>query len=520
MIALALATLLGCGEKDAKAPDAVHVILRIDDPIVSPRAAEIDDIVVDIQSLNFAPIETHLAVPAGAFSDGVADFDFEYGDRTGPFDLYVTAGTDSEAFARGELFELPLEPGDVELPLGPFTSRWYTGETIDQEEGEDGAGPRAAIDGDGLVTVVWTSDRDVVTNGGVFGAGWDGTSVLANEAGNASHARIALDGDGAAYLVWQQLDVAESVWALRRPAGGAWAATPEEMDYNDDNVALAPEIAANAAGDAASTYLQRWYEKPEVGDALSVWAAFDDGTQFPDAEPLDLEMSVPITASALALRADGRAFVLWQTESDGLWWNHIAEGESPEDIRPTITALDETADASMPRAAADADGNVFAAWVSGGAVHVSVEDDLAWVDTALPDFGEGEIGDLEIVGDGLSGVALVVVRGGRVWAASWLDEWTTPIEVGPVAGDAEPDVALASDGNGGVLAVFVGVVGENRVLWASERSEPGWQSPAVVAIAREIASPQCALNGAGNGLAVWESRDAGRTRILAALRTP
>ena len=508
--------LLGC-TKTAR-EDVVHVVLVVDDPGVLSRVDEVDAVMLIIETSEGERIETSLPAPAGAFADGSSDFDFAYGGWTGHFDLYASAMVADEGIAFGEAFENPLEPGELEVELEPATNLWTSAEAIDAEDGADGIDPRVALDFRGVVTAVWAAGNDVVGNGGAFGSGWEGAETIRSGSGATKRPRLALDGAGNAFLVWQERDVAESVFGVRRPVDGDWPSPAPELDYDDDEVAVSPDVAVNAGGVAVVTYLQTWYEKLGLGDGRSVWASFYGGGTFPPGEPLDIGLSDPIVESSVGVRPDGRAFVVWQATDGGIWWNHYASGEDPESRPESLVALDASEDATLPRVVADASGPVYAAWVSGGTVHVSREADLSWVDLAMPDVGEGTIEALEIAAD-VGGVAVAFVRGPEAWAASWDDGWSEVVPLSPSPElDVLPALTLGSGGNGNLAVAFVTSYDGSRTLWATERDDADWSPAAAITNAEEISSPQLALDAGGDALVVWSSRAAGRTRIYASLR--
>ncbi len=115
------------------------------------------------------------------------------------------------------------------------------------------ADPSVAMDASGTATAVWrrfSGVSRVETASRTASGPWSAPEFLSSAAANTNEPQIAVDPDGQALAAWRQTDgVNLLIRAKRRPAGGAWQATADDLSVTGQN-ALAPAAILDRAGNA------------------------------------------------------------------------------------------------------------------------------------------------------------------------------------------------------------------------------------------------------------------------------
>ena len=185
--------------------------------------------------------------------------------------------------------------------------------------------------------------------------------------------------------------------------------------------------------------------------------------------------------------------------------------------------------AHNPQIALDGDGNALAVWYqwdgSNWRIYANRWDGSAWGTAELIDVGSGNSASSpQIALDG-AGNALAVWQqwdgaNDRIYANRWDgSDWGTAelIDADPDNDAYNPQIAL--DGAGNALAVWQQWDGANDRIYANRWDGSAWGTAELIdaGSGNSASSPQIALDGDGNALAVWEQSDGSKSRIYAAL---
>jgi hypothetical protein len=362
------------------------------------------------------------------------------------------------------------------------------------------------------------------TAGGVA----DGAVTLSSPDGGTAVPRVMIDTAGHATAVWLQLESSgsfrRSVWASRRPAGGAWS-LPVRLESSESDIAEF-DLGLDAFSGRAMVV---WHETE--GSHHDVWARpmAADGS-WGSAEVIDTQ-DRNVSAVRVALDAQGRAVAVWnQLEPVGSWsvWanRHVPGSGWGAATRVAPAGMTDT----LPRLAVAANGDAFVVWERAGAgVWVNRSPGgAAWgTPTQLVDKQTAVVNtQARVLADAQGRATVVWSRvapiGGRstaqVWArrfdGAWAAEAAVAAEVtGTVA--AEPRLAINEDG---VLAVTWATI--DGAVWVNQ-AEPGqaWRLATPVRPpggGSVTAVPDVAIDLARRVTLVWAARNlvTGRDEVL------
>jgi hypothetical protein len=310
-------------------------------------------------------------------------------------------------------------------------------------------------------TVVQASVRPV-------GGFWQGAEYLSAHGSDARDTQVAMNASGEAIAVWGLSNGAEAiVQASVRQAGGTWGAP---VDLSAIGLVARPMVALNTAGDAAVIWLTA--EDEPSGPVHRVDAAVRPaGEPWEAAENLS---SAPAGDAQVAVDEGGTIIAIW-TGSNGMRSVVRPAGGSwlpAEDLSPADQNPFE------PQIAVGPTGEAIAAW-----------------------------GQQTDAGRVFRGAARPP---GGPWQLSAQDVSAPAVTV-------DPRIRIAIDPAGRAVAVwntFEGTYGPSPVgEWAVKSSfrPPGgpWQpEQRVSSVGQNAVQPQVALDGSGNGLAVWRDASA------------
>jgi hypothetical protein len=353
------------------------------------------------------------------------------------------------------------------------------------------------------------------TAGGVA----DGSVTLSSPEGGAAVPRVVIDAAGHATAVWLQLESSgifrRSVWAARRPAGGAWSA-PVRLESSESDIAEF-DLGLDASSGRAMVV---WRET--AGSNHDVWARplAVDGS-WGTAEVIDTQ-DRNASGVRVALDAQGRAVAVWnQLEPVGSWsvWSNRHVPGTGWGIASRVAPAGMTD--TLPQLAVAANGDAFVVWERAGAGLWANRSSAgtAWgTPTPLVDKKTAVVNtQARVVADAQGRATVVWSRvapiGGRstaqVWArrfdGAWASEAAVAAEVtGTVA--AEPRLAINEDG---VLAVTWAT--SDGAVWVNQ-AEPAQAWGAATPVrppggGSVTAVPDVAIDLARRVTLVWAARN-------------
>ena len=291
---------------------------------------------------------------------------------------------------------------------------WAMAELVETDNGGDAERPQVAIDPSGNAAAVWDQavgmSRSVMSNRHTPTTGW-GTAEPLDVGGAALNPQIAMDASSSAVAVWDQWDgMRPNIWASHYTLVGGLGWGFAQVIEMDDGDALSPQVAVDSNGNAVAVWQQwggsgydirsnrytstggwgtaelietdnaGWAYAPQVavdpnGNALAVWQQ-KGGTQYNiwanrftlaagwgAAELIENDDTGSATRPQVAINPSGNAVAVWQ-QSDGTRENIWSNRYTPTGGWGTaeLVETDDTADASGPQVAMDANGNAVAVW--------------------------------------------------------------------------------------------------------------------------------------------------------------
>ncbi len=204
---------------------------------------------------------------------------------------------------------------------------WGTAELIETDDVGNAGAHQVAIDTDGNAIAVWDqydgTRRNVMSNRYIPGTGW-GTPVSIETGDEGTYdPQIAIDPDGNAIVVWGQAeDTYHSIWANRYTAGTGWG-TAELIETDNTGVALNPQIAVDADGNAVAIWAQF------DGTRYNIWSnRYTSGTGWGNAELIETnDGHAQHYQTAVAVDLDGNATAVWSQQSTdeiySIWSNRF-----------------------------------------------------------------------------------------------------------------------------------------------------------------------------------------------------
>ncbi|HEX6242347.1 MAG TPA: calcium-binding EGF-like domain-containing protein [Polyangiales bacterium] len=197
-------------------------------------------------------------------------------------------------------------PVSIHKPLSPFLQS-----------------PRLAIDVAGNATAVWVNlttgaPNSIAASRYDTTTGWDEATLIEASNEPASSPDVAADGTGGAFVVWSQKGAAyQSIWANRFARGTGWGSAVL-LEQDDAGDALAPQVAADAAGNAIAVWAQG------DGTRTNLWAArYVVGRGWNAPVLLEDDDRGNAGLPQVSMNARGEAMVIW-SQHDGTRSNVLA----------------------------------------------------------------------------------------------------------------------------------------------------------------------------------------------------
>ena len=238
----------------------------------------------------------------------------------------------------------------------------------------------------------------------------------------------------------------------------------------------------------------------------------------------------------VAMDGSGNAVAVWH-QSDGTRDNIWANRYTPSGGWGTATLIetDNAGNACYPQVAMDGSGNAIAVWYQYDGTRYNI-----WANRYTPSGGWGTATLIETDDAGNAAIPQVAMDSSGNAVAVWYQSDGTrdqhlgePVHAVGRMGDGHahrdrqsgsavsPQVAM--DGSGNAVAVWYQSDGTRNNIWANRYTPSGgWGTAALIETdnAGDAYDPQVAMDGSGNAVAVWRQYDGTRFNIWANRYTP
>jgi hypothetical protein len=360
---------------------------------------------------------------------------------------------------------------------------WSTAVPIETDTTNNSSSPQVAIDSQGKALAVWVQ---TFSNGLSYlqanqytPGGWQPGAVMQIEtdnAGNASDPQIAFDAGGNALVTWTRNQ--NKIWAIRRPAGGAWEHESQIEPDNGATIAAKPQIALNASGNAWVVWVENYLNGQYV-----MANRYTAGTGWGTAGMVSANV-YEVSASQIAIDANGDGLAVWEQYGGGAGSTDILSSRFTAgtgwSAAHSITT-DKSHDSKTPKVVFDSKGNALAVWAGTGA-------------------------------------------GAAIWSSRFSSadtDWEAAAPIGTVNQYATVETPqIAFDASGNAYAVWRQFISgkDKQYNIASSRLAAGgaWTAPELTESddAGGAEFPQIAVDANGNATAVWQQSDGTRDNIV------
>ncbi len=336
--------------------------------------------------------------------------------------------------------------------------------------------PQVAMSPAGNAVAVWCQDEaagdHVFANRYSPGGEWSGpTPIGPDSAGDAGHPEVATDPAGNAIAVWEQKSGTRyDVWANRYATESGWAGAAI-IESGNAGDAVRPEVATDRAGNAIAVWEQ------SDGTRYNIWAnRYVAGSGWVGAVMIESNDVGGAYSAQVAVDPNGNAVVAWEQyegRRSDIWANRYvaASGWS----RATLIERDNAGAAHSPEVAIDPAGNAVVVWDQSDGTRYNL-----WANRY-------------VAGSGWSGA--VLIESDNAGMASY------------------PQVSMDSAGN--ATAVWRQSDGTRYNTCANRYTVgSGWGTATLIELndSGDASSPQVAVDGSGNAMAVWQQSNATRNR--------
>ena len=401
----------------------------------------------------------------------------------------------------------------------PAPKTWTGAQLIERNDVDSAADPQIALDADGNAIAVWSQ-----SDGALYSiwasrftpsTGW-GTPTLieTDNAGGAGAPKVAFDSSGNAVAVWEQHDgTHNNIYANRFTPSAGWG-TSTLVENNSDGDAFGTQMAMNASGDAIAV----WYQSE--GTVFNIWASrFTPSTGWGTPTLVDDDTGTAVLPQ-IAMDASGNAVAVWRQNvgtRTRIWANRFTPNTGWDTAR-LIEGSGVGTFTADPQVAIDPGGNAMAVWrqIEGTSHDIWVNrftPSTGWGTATLVETGTGSAFEPQIAMDA-NGNSMAVWRqlgsaaGNGIWARHFTPSagWGAATLIETETGTAfEPRVAM--DAHGNAIAVWRQSDGTLYSVWANRFTpSTGWGAAGLLDTSdtEDARSPQIALDGSGNAIAVWE----------------
>jgi hypothetical protein len=390
--------------------------------------------------------------------------------------------------------------------------------------------PQIAINGSGNANAVWvqsgTGSLNSIWGNSFNGTTWGIAELLELEnTGEASSPQVATDSSGKAVAVWSQRDVNDHFNILAASFNGSsWGANAQVID-NAAGKASFPQIAVDRRGNAIAV----WHQQAE-NRVTDIWANRFNGTTWGTAELIEFIPGAAFNPQ-IAFDENQDAIVVWRQTAGAFDNIYAIRFNALGGTWGQTEVIDrEDGDASAPQIAVDISGNAIAVWQQSDGIRDSIWanrfNGTTWGTAELIETSSVSASSPQIAFNSSRFAIAVWEQQDGVFKNIWANrsngnEWSEAelIETDD-AGDAfRPQIAIDSSGN--AIAVWHQNDSTRNNLWANRFGTTSFAWGAAELIETDDSGsatfPQIAIDGSGNGIAVWSQRDGSVASIWANL---
>ncbi len=344
----------------------------------------------------------------------------EFDNAGGAFKPEVTVSSGGDAVAVWEQGNGGSLQDALTNRYDPTTDAWGSVEQLETNSAGDASNPQIAAAGNGTAFAVWTqtsgSNLNVWSNRYHLGTGtWLGAELIEqDDIGAAFFPQIAADGAGNAIAVWFQWDgLRNNIWSNRYDTTTDSWGLPELVETDDTGTTGAPQVVANANGDAVIIWTQNdgeddniWVRtfdtttllwgvptliedeagdasRPQIaisdtGDIFATWMQYDNGRfnvwfnsyssflgTWGRTELLETDDAGNAWDPQVSVGANDNVVFVW-AQGDGIVqniWAKRFDAATKSWSGPTALETDDAGDAELPQVATDANGNAYVTWI-------------------------------------------------------------------------------------------------------------------------------------------------------------
>lgn len=350
------------------------------------------------------------------------------------------------------------------------SSTWSAATALESSTStQTSAGPAAAVDANGNVTVVWvkndtaatTLDSFVYTNSSSTWSGAQPVIASLSSTGTIQNPAVVVDPNGVVTAAWVQNNGTRNVLNSNRYSSGAWGSTATQVDSSTATGAVSsPNLAVDTSGNVTAVWVQVLNNATRTILNSSRYSSSWSSPVEVDSSSATGGVSSPVigidksgAVMAAWLQSNGTRNILNASRYSAGAWATPAEVDSS-------TA---TSGATAPVLAEDAAGNVTVAWFQFNGVNAVFANRYTastglWGTAPTAVSNSGNAQNPAIVIDVAGNVTLSWVQAGSTYASTYFistTTWSTPLSLGLADDNNTPTPALAVDGAGDVTALWI-----------------------------------------------------------------
>jgi hypothetical protein len=192
--------------------------------------------------------------------------------------------------------------------------------------------PTIAMNGSGIGMALWVEYNSNTGKNNIYARKFDGTAwqevhnINNDPTQEAEMPTVALDAQGSMIALWREQYGSPynyyNVYARRYINGSGWQPSTDNLNFNQDNTAMEPEIAMQSTG----TALVLWLESVEIpgGTGFNVFSRKFDGSSWSNALDINNSTSSAANNAKVAISDNGDAVATWVEDNGSYVYNVYA----------------------------------------------------------------------------------------------------------------------------------------------------------------------------------------------------